>query len=362
MNYTHILFLLAGLILLIKGSDFFVESASRIAKRLGVSEFLIGLTLVALGTSVPELSAAITASIKQDSGLIIGNVIGSNIANIGLVLGIGALVATLAVKKDIFKRDGYLMISAAFIFYLLAFDKVITLTEGILFLSIYITYNFFIFSSAKSRKIYDFSDFLDYFLKFQYITTIRSKFIKSEIKKPSKFPKKQRKKAKKIRQSYKAKQEFQEFKGLLTKDILIFTLSTIAIIYGASFLVSESIYFAEFFGLPTTIIGITLVAIGTSIPELTVTIKSALKGYSEMAIGNVLGSNIANILLVLGISSIIHPLSINGNIISFIAPFMIFISITLIYLMRTKWKIDKKEGFFLLALYAIFIASLFFFK
>jgi cation:H+ antiporter len=358
MAYIHVLFLIGGLILLVKGSDYFVESASRIAKRLGVSEFVIGLTLVALGTSVPELSTAITASIKKDSGLIIGNVIGSNIANIGLVLGIGALIATLAVNKTIFKRDGYLMMSAAIIFYLLAYDNNISGAEGILFLSIYISYNIFIITSSKSKKVYNFSDFLDYYLKFKYITTIRSRLISKEIKKPSSFPKKDRKKSAKIRDSYEAKKEYQEFKGLLVKDFLIFIISTIAIIYGASLLVSESIWFAESLGISTTIIGITIIAIGTSVPELMVTIKSALKGYSEMAIGNVLGSNIANILLILGVSSLIHPININGNILNLSAPFMIFISGALIFMMRTKWKIEKREGIFLLLLYTIFIALL----
>lgn len=360
MLYLHVLLLISGLILLVKGSDFFVESASRIAKRLGVSEFIIGLTLVALGTSIPELSTAIASSIKKDSGLIIGNIIGSNIANIGLVLGIGALIATLAVNKTIFKRDGYLMMSAAVIFYLLAYDKTISGAEGILFLSIYISYNIFIITSSKSRKAYDFSDFLNYYLKFKYITTIRSRLISKEIKKPSSFPKKERKEATKIRESYKAKKEFQEFKGLLVKDLLIFVISTAAIIYGASMLVSESIWIAGSLGISTTIIGFTIIAIGTSLPELMVTIKSALKGFNEMAIGNILGSNIANILLILGVSSIIHPISVDGSVLTLTAPFMILVSGALIFMMRTKWKIEKKEGFFLLLIYAIFIAMLFF--
>jgi cation:H+ antiporter len=353
LSGIHIGFLIIGLILLVRGSHYFVESASRIAKRLGVSEFVIGLTLVALGTSIPELSTAISASIKNDSGLIIGNVVGSNIANIGLVLGIGALLAPLIVKKTIFKRDGYLMLSAAIIFYLLAFDGKISGAEGLLFLSVYLAYNLFIFRSSKTKKAYDLADFLDYYLKFKYISTVRSKFIREEIKNPK------TKKAKKIRGSYKAKKEYQEFKGLLTKDILIFIISAVAIVFGSSFLVSESIYFASALGISTTLVGITLIALGTSVPELTVTIRAALKGYNEMAIGNILGSNIANILLILGISSMIHPLSVNSNILTFVAPFMLFISAALIYIMRTNWRIDKREGISLILLYAIFIALLF---
>ena len=190
-------------------------------------------------------------------------------------------------------------------------------------------------------------------MKFKYITTIRSRFVSREIK--SRFSKRKRKQENR----YRAKKEYQAFKESLIKDFLVFILAAIAIVYGTRHLIYESLWIAESLGFSTTLIGITVIALGTSIPELSVTIRAAKKGYSEMAVGNILGSNITNILLILGITSLITPLEVSKNILSLGAPFMLILSLTTIYIMRTKWKIERREGLILLALYTIFLTLLF---
>ena len=353
MVYVHLLFLVIGFALLIKGSDFFVEASSRIAKRFGISEFIIGLTLVAIGTSIPELAASIVAALRNEGGLIIGNVVGSNIANIGLILGISAIFTTITVKKAMLKRDGYIMIMVSILFFILAFKGSLNLIESLVFLLIYFAYILFLVTSKKARETYHFKDFLDYFLKFKYLITIRDhtirRFLRSEREKGKKLKKKERK------ELPHAKKDYLAFKEALVKDFLLIILGAIAIVFGARYLVIEAIWFAGFFEISTVFIGITVVAIGTSLPELAVSLRAARKGFSDMIIGNIIGSNITNILLVLGISGIINPILIDKNTLFFIIPFMILISSVLLYFMATKWRIQWFEGLRLLILYILFI-------
>ncbi|MDP4039242.1 MAG: calcium/sodium antiporter [Candidatus Pacearchaeota archaeon] len=361
MVYSHLIFLIIGLILLIKGSDFFVESSSRIAKRLGVSEFIIGLTLVAIGTSIPEFSTAIAASLKGNSGIIIGDIIGSNITNMSLILGIGSLIAVITIKKSIFKKDGYIMVVSMAMLFILMLDKVITRAEGALLLLIFIAYTLFNFSSKKTRETYDFEGFLDYFLKFKYLITIKDKFIRREIKKQNPLIKQEKQKKQTQKEQYESKKEYYEFKESFIKDLMILIIGAGAIFFGAKSLIAESIWAAEALGISTTIIGATLIALGTTTPELGVTIRAAKKGYSDLIIGNIFGSCITNILLVIGISGIINPVSINNTTLIFTVPFMILISLILLLFMKTEWRIKKKEGIILLALYALFFFLIFVF-
>jgi len=348
MIYSHILFLILGFILLIKGSDFFVESSSRIAKRFGVTEFVIGLTLVAIGTSVPELSASIVASLKGDSGIIIGNVVGSNIANIGLILGLGAFVATISVKRAMLKRDAYMMLFISILFYVLAFDGVITKIEGGFFLLLFVSYTLFIVTSKKTKETYDFKSFLNYFFKFKYLRTISDQTISRVL-------------SKKKKSTTKDEKDYFSFKEGIIKDLLIIIMSGVAIVFGAKYLVTEAIWAAESLGVSTAIIGVSMIALGTSLPELSVSIRAAKKGFGDMIIGNIIGSNIANILVILGVSSLINPVEVGKTTLYHTAPIMLAISMLLIGLMRSKWKITKREGMILLVIYALFIVSVFVF-
>src|SRR3989338_3497352 len=166
MAIAEVLLFALGLILLVKGSDFFVKAAASIAKKLGVSGFVIGLTLVAVGTSIPEFAASIAASVKHESGLIMGNIVGSNIANIGLILGIVASFSVLKARKEMLERDGYIMIFAALLFLFFIIDQSVSRLEAIIFLLFYLAYVFFLFGiRAKGGGKYYFGEFINYFLE-----------------------------------------------------------------------------------------------------------------------------------------------------------------------------------------------------
>jgi len=172
MVLTETVLFVIGLVLLVKGSDFFVNAAVRIAKRVGISEFVIGLTLVALGTSVPEMGAAIMASFKHQSGIVMGNVLGSNIANIGLIVGIVAVLWVLKTNRQMLERDGYIMLFAAVLFYIFLFNGVVSRIEGVILLLLYVVYVLFVIETkSKLDHGYNFKDFAIYFFKFGYIRT-----------------------------------------------------------------------------------------------------------------------------------------------------------------------------------------------
>ncbi len=338
MVYVHLLIFAVGLALLVKGSDFFVESASRIAKRFGVSEFVIGLTLVAVGTSIPELASSVVASIEGYPELIIGNIVGSNIANIGLIVGISAAFFSIKTNKGMLLRDGYMMVFTAGLFYLFAFNGVLSSFESLLFLVIYGAYIFFLVKTKDERKTTRFSEFVDYFLRIGYLATLRD-VIFGRIR--------------------KKEQANVVVSAGIGKDIVVIAFSLVAILYGADFVVDEAVQLAGFFGVSDNIIGLTLVAIGTSLPELGVSLSAVRKGFGDILIGNILGSNIVNILLILGISSQISPLRIPSITLLFTAPFMIFISLLLLFFIWSNGKLKMHEGWIFLLLYVLFMGFVF---
>ncbi|UGV41875.1 calcium/sodium antiporter [Methanococcoides orientis] len=340
---SNVAILLVGLTLLVKGSDLFVSSASAIAKKLGVSEFIIGLTLVAIGTSIPELASSIAASLSRSSGIVVGNVVGSNIANIALIVGCAAIISVVKTNSDMLKRDGYIMLFATTLFLLFAFDLQLSRSEAVILILFYVAYVFFLFEdkSKYKGKSY-FVEFIGYFVKFKYVESMNNR----------------------IREGINGfnsddKKETERERGSISKDLLILAVSGIAVIFGAKYFVNEAIFFAQLFQLPDTFVGVTLVAVGTSLPELMVTISAARKGYGNIAIGNVIGSNITNIFLVLGISAFVFPLEITGLSIMFTIPFMIMISVVLLWFINTHWEIRRIEGIALIVLYVIFLISLF---
>ncbi|WP_440952198.1 calcium/sodium antiporter [Methanococcoides sp. FTZ1] len=351
---SNIAILLIGLILLVKGSDFFVSSASSIAKKFGVSEFIIGLTLVAVGTSIPELASSITASLSESSGIVIGNVVGSNIANIALIVGCAAIISVVKTESDMLKRDGYIMVFASSLFLLLAFDLQISRIEAVVLVLFYVAYVFFLFEdkSKFEGKSY-FREFIHYFVKFKYVGSMNQR-VRNGI---NDYNSAKRKAVSNSDQSPEQEKK-RELTGIY-KDLVILFISGVAVIFGAKYFVAEAIFFAELFRLPDTLIGVTLVAVGTSLPELMVTISAARRGYGNIAIGNVIGSNITNIFLVLGASALVFPLEITPMTIMFTGPFMIMISVVLLWFINTHWEIRRIEGIALIVLYVLFLILLF---
>ncbi|MBD3249641.1 calcium/sodium antiporter [Candidatus Woesearchaeota archaeon] len=338
---VNIVLLLLGLILLVKGSNLFVKAASTIAKKFGVSEFIIGLTLIAIGTSLPELISAIFASVKRESGLIMGNIIGANITNISLIIGIAAVIAVLKTKKHMLERDGYFLLFSVIILFIAIIDGKISGLEGVFFVTLYIAYTFFLFEKKPElKRDLNFRDFITYFYKFQYITTIRSKLL-SNFKKDHITSKEKR-------------QALMLFEAGVFKDIIIIIFSGVLVIIGAEYLVNNAVFFANILDVPETIMGI-FIAIGTTMPELSVAIAASRKNLGNIIIGNAIGSCLTNIFLILGISALIFPITVTKLTLWYIVPFLAFLSILLIITTKSDWEIRKREGILFIVLYALFL-------
>jgi len=336
MVFVNAFLFIFGLVLLVKGSDYFVNSAAAIAKKLGISEFIIGLTLVAVGTSIPELASSVIAAFKHHSGIIIGNVVGSNIANIGLIVGLSAVIAVIKTHEDMLKRDGYIMIFASLLFYVFILNGIISKLEAGIFVALYIIYTLFLFETREEKEDkYHFRQFIGYLFKFRYLKTIRK--------------------------SFGSRKKDIGSEGI-AKDSIIILLGLAAVIVGANMLVDEAIFFANLLGISEIVIAISIIAVGTSLPELGVSLSAARKGYGDILVGNIIGSNIANILLIIGVSGFVNPISVSSSTLFISAPFMLFISILLLVFIRSAWKIRRYEGIIFLILYALFIGSLFFIK
>ncbi len=334
--------LILSIFLLSSGSDVFVDAVSRLAKRLGVSEFIIGLTMVAFATSLPELASTIVSAYQGHHGIIVGNVIGSNLANIGLILGLSAMISTLKVDTEVLKRDGYIMGFATLLFYIFALNKKISRLEAFFFILIYFAYILFLLKSKKLFKEYHFKEFFDYFLKFEYINTLY------EITRPPVLPDR--------RIFLKTERQAESYvKKKMIKDGLLASASIVMVVVGANLLVSNSIWLASLIGIPQAFVGLTVVAIGTSLPELTVSLSAARKGFANMAVGNILGSNIANILLIMSVGSIVSPVEISVTNLVFVIPFLFFLSSLLMFFISLDGKIDRMKGSVLMILYIVFI-------
>ncbi|MDT3335880.1 calcium/sodium antiporter [Shewanella sp. SP1S1-7] len=291
--------IIGGFIILTLGAEALVRGASSIALRLGITPLIIGLTIVAFGTSAPELAVSVKSALAGNSGIALGNVIGSNIANIGLILAITALIRPIQVQSQVVKRDIPLMILASMLFWGLLLDGELSLIDGVVLLSLLFGY-----------------------LTFSYISSKNSKN-EEEIEAGPNNP-------------------------LLSG---LFILVGISMLVGGGILfVNGAVDLAKTFGVSEVIIGLTIVAIGTSMPELVTSVIAALKGQSDIAIGNVVGSNLFNILGILGVTAIVHPVSSLG-----FQPFdfmvMLALAVVILPFAWTGLRIGRREGSVLLLSY-----------
>lgn len=396
MPVINILIFLGGLVLLVKGSDLFVLTSSRIARRFGVSEFVIGLTLVSVGTSVPELASSLTASLQQASGIVMGNILGSNIANIGLIASTAALLTNIKTEEVMLRRDGYIMLFASILLFIFMLDFEISRLEALIFILFYLAYLLFLLDKVKRHEedIY-FKDFMIYFFKFEYLFDLKSRIKpqvqerekgnqnsedikKGTLKTEKRVQKKNESESEsELRTKYESESESEliaksktepEYENIdvdvteeklyeasLLIEFLKLIASGAAIIIGAKYFVEQAVFFALLLEVPETLIGISLVAVGTSVPELMVTISAARSDYAGIALGNVIGSNIANTLLILGCAGLVHPITVTSLSIYYIAPFMLIMSFLLILFIRTGWRVKQFEGLILLLLYLGFM-------
>lgn len=306
----QIVLLFAGLAGLYYGAEWLVGGASRFARSFQIKPVVIGLTIVAFGTSTPELVTSVTAGIKHLSDIAIGNVIGSNIANIGLILGLSALVRPLTIDMKLLYREMPIVVGISFLLYFMGWDGTLSRTEGGILCGGIAVYTFYVYRVAL-------------------------------------------KETNAIEHEY---EEFLEAKNTNSKsNIFLILIGLGALLAGAHFLVHAAIYIAKSIGISELVIGLTVIAVGTSLPELATSIIAAIRKESDISVGNVLGSNIFNILAVLGISSIIQPLSINANSLIVDMPVMLFFSIFLIPLITWKFVLTRGQGVILLMGYGIYV-------
>lgn len=315
---TAIIFLVAGFLFLVKGADCFVDGASSIAKRLRIPSFIIGLTIVAFGTSAPELAVSLSAAIKGSNDIAIGNVVGSNIFNTLVVLGASAAITPITVKKGIIRKDYPLSILAAVLLGILSLDMILfkapamTLgrMDGIILL---IVFSFFMYTTLKEGM------------------KQRTASIQDDENDISSMP--------------------------IGKSIFIMLIGLAGIIIGGDLSVDGAKEIARAFGLSEALIGLTIVAFGTSLPELVTSVIAAKKGESDIAVGNVIGSNIFNVFLILGLSATILPMNVSSSYLYDILILIVIMTATYIPIAKTK-KVGRGMGSAMVVTYLLYTTYL----
>ncbi|MCU0399987.1 MAG: calcium/sodium antiporter [Algoriphagus sp.] len=300
-------FLILGLLILLLGGKFLVDGASSIAYKLGLSSGLIGLTVVAFGTSAPELLVSINAAINGNSDISIGNVVGSNIANIGLVLGLSGLFYPIEISKAHLRFDYSLMLAVTIVFFILSSDQKISFWDGSVLIGGFILLNGYLLRNLGKGL------------------QLENELIEENL------------------------EEIKRYSLPIAVTLLIF--GVIGLYFGSEMLVNNAVLISKEFGVSERIIGVTIIAIGTSLPELITSIIAALSKRTDLALGNILGSNLMNVLSIIGITALINPIEVSEAFIKVDYLWMIGISILLFPLMRTKMRISKIEGAILLLSY-----------
>jgi cation:H+ antiporter len=341
---------LLGLVILIRGSDFFVGSAAFIAKHFGVSELIIGLTLVSMGTSFPELGASVYAAYSGKGGIAVGNVVGSNIANIALVLGVCLMLRSIKVKRKMLTRDGIIMLGVSLLFSVFVFWDVVR-WEGIVLLVIFGAYLTFLYrqnkdemkSEALQRAIDEGIEHDVYIGREIAKAIIEDEDNDVEDKKPDD--------EEKVEEEEGEKQK----KVSPAKEIAKLVLGCLGVIIGAKLMVDSAVVIASEVGISETVIGSTLIAFGTSVPELAVSVVAILKKYEQISIGNIIGSNIFNILLVIGAASLVKDLVVDDQLLFTNIPIMILVAALLLIFMAVRDRLERWQGGVFVAIYVVFL-------
>lgn len=316
--------LISGLALLVVGGELLVRGAVQVASRLGVSPLIIGLTLVGFGTSTPELVTSVQAGLNGSPGIAYGNVVGSNIANILLILGLAAIITPILVSANALKRDSTVMVGAAVLFTCLAWSKPFGVMVGVVFVGFLATY--ILFAIWQERQVVG-SDH----------GAVFDKSAAAQIADP-------------------ALQPAQTKPGSLILSLTIAIAGLVAVIIGGKFLVDGAVQLARSVGISETVIGLTIVAIGTSLPELVTSVMAALRKETDMAFGNIVGSNIYNILGIGGVTALMAPSSIPQQIIEFDSLVMVGASAILLFMAASHLQIRRMEGAVLLSGYIGYVA------
>lgn len=314
---NYIVAIIGGFVVLVWGADRFVHGAAGTARNLGVSSLIIGLTVVGFGTSAPEILVSVTAAINGNPGIAVGNAIGSNIANIGMVLGATALIFPLMVGSDTLKREFPIMLVMMGVALFLILDHELSRYDGVILLSGIVAFTYWLIRMAKAKHGYE-----------------------------------------------PLTHEFDnEIPRITLSSALLWTAAGLALLLISSqVLIYGAVGIAKFFGLSDLIIGLTIIAIGTSLPELATSIMSAIKKEPDIAIGNIIGSNMFNLLAVLGIPAMIAPISLEAHVLTRDYAVMLGLSVLLFifaYGFKKRGRINRFEGGILLTSYFAYMAYLY---
>lgn len=296
------LLIIVSLVILYFGAEWLVLGGASLAARLGVSPLIIGLTVVSFGTSAPELVVSVNSALAGQSALAVGNVIGSNIFNVGVILGISAIIYPLLAKRQLFKLDVPVLLFSTVLFLLTFIDGKISSVEALVYLLLFAGYmSYLIYSSIKKKN------------------------------------------------ADEDETAFKKTKHWLI-DALLIIIGLTGLIFGSDMLVDNAVVLAKFWGMSEALIGLTIVAIGTSMPELATSVVAALKKQSDIAIGNVVGSNIFNLLLILGAAGVINPIRTPDiNLVDSL--FLLGLTVVLFVFMRLRRNVNRQEGAILFILY-----------
>jgi cation:H+ antiporter len=305
MPIMQIVLLIVGFAMLVKGADWFVDGCSGIAGRLGIPQIVIGLTIVAMGTSAPEAAVSITAALKGNADISVGNVLGSNILNVLIILGITSVIVPLAIKKMTFAAEIPFMVFITLIFVIMGKTKgCITRAEGVVLWLMFIVYLLYLFFLAKNEK---------------------------------------------------------EDSDVTKKPVWLLAAATVTgavvVVCGSNITVNAATELARIIGLSERFIGLTIVALGTSLPELVTSVTAAKKGNADIAIGNIVGSNIFNILFVIGSSALIIPIAYGSNFI-FDGLAAVLTGVVLWLLVLPERKLKRSGGILMLAGYVLYFIFL----
>lgn len=315
MTLMTFVYLIAGLVLLVAGAEVLVRGAAKLAAQFGIPPLIIGLTVVAFGTSAPETAVSVQAALDGSGDLAIGNVVGSNIANVLLTLGLTALIAPLIVSRQLIRLDVPIMIGASLLTFGLAWDGSLSRLDGALLFAGVLAYTGFLIYSARKDKGGEDDEFA-------------KEFGLDEAPKP--------------------------YAWAINLGLIIAGL--VLLVTGSNFLVEGAVTLARALGISELVIGLTVVAVGTSLPELATSILAAIKGERDIAVGNIVGSNIFNLLCVLGLASLVSPaaISVSPNALAFDFPVMIAVAVACLPIFFAGYRINRWEGLLFLAYYVAY--------
>lgn len=306
----QVVLLVVGFVMLIKGADWFVEGASKIADKFGIPQLVIGLTIVAMGTSAPEAAVSITSALKGSAEITIGNVLGSNILNVLIILGLTSVVRAIAVQKSTIKYEiPFTILVTVLLVGLGLADNTISRGEGIILWGAFIVYMLYLLKMAKSG------------------------------------------------QGATEEVEKADEKDSMLKLLLLVAIGVVLIVWGSDITVDAATALAKVFGMSERLIGLTIVALGTSLPELVTSVTAAIKGKADIAVGNIVGSNLFNILFVVGTTALITPVAYSANFL--VDSIVAALSMVLLWVcVIPKKKLGRAAGIVMLLCYAVYFVYL----